>query len=302
MALAIKITSKSEFGSVVRGFTTNTRNTTLPGHVGVTFYSTPAMTPTIVEQGLDEASVLELTGVYTDTTTGFVQTDVTAGKWNNATVEVFSYCWDNTSLGELLHFKGNIAEIKDYQTYFTCEGRGLIAKLSQEVEVVTSRLCRVKEFRDSECGHSASTVALTGFSPNVTQTGKTGTSGVSGVLGQDVLFDISAFSGTVPTSGAQYTEWLLRWANGKITCTSGDNSGVSREISAAYEATGGYPYTYMALKRPFPYTLASSATYTLVMGCNRTIEDCMTYVNITRRRAEDWVPGIEAINRLPQST
>lgn len=299
MALAIKITSKSEFGSVVRGFTTNTRNTTLPGHVGVTFYSTPAMTPTIVEQGLDEASVLELTGVYTDSTTGFVQTDVTAGKWNNATVEVFSYCWDNTSLGELLHFKGNIAEIKDYQTYFTCEGRGLIAKLSQEVEVVTSRLCRVKEFRDSECGHSASTVALTGFSPNVTQTNKTGGPVIS--IGGGVTFDISAFSGTVPTYGAQYTEWLLRWANGKITCTSGENSGVSREISAASEATGAYPYTTFWLKRPFPYDIALT-TYTLVMGCNRTIEDCMTYVNITRRRAEDWVPGIEAINRLPQST
>lgn len=291
MALAIKITSKSEFGSVVRGFTTNTRNTTLPGHVGVTFYSTPAMTPTIVEQGLDEASVLELTGVYTDSTTGFVQTDVAAGKWNNATVEVFSYCWDNTSLGELLHFKGNIAEIKDYQTYFTCEGRGLIAKLSQEVEVVTSRLCRVKEFRDSECGHSASTVTISAVSYNITQTSLAVVGSFTGASSH-LIFNPASFSGNEPP--------LAFYANGKITGTSGANNGVSREI--AHSETDGLTEHTIYLKRPFPFAITNGETFTLIAGCNRTIEDCMKFTNITKRRAEDWVPGIEAINRLPQST
>lgn len=295
MALAIKVTSKAEFGSTVVAFTTNTRNTTLPGHSGVTFYSAPAVTPTIVEQSLDEASQLEMTGVYTST--GFAQSDVIAGKWNFAEIEVFSYCWDNTDLGELLHFKGNLGEVKDFQTYFTCEGRGLIGKLSQEVEKVTSRLCRVKEFRDTECGHNSATVTWDSVSYNVTQTGKTGVP-TAGGLTESIVFDTSTFSGTVPGSGDINT-YGERFVNGKITCTAvGSNVGVSREISSAVESGSGHPYMTVHLKRPFPYGLVTS-TYTLTMGCNRTIEDCMTYVNITRRRAEDFIPGLEAANRLP---
>lgn len=296
MVVCVKVTSKAEFGSVVKGFTTNTRAMTLPGHGGVTFYPTPSITPTIIEQGLDEAANLEMTGVYG--TNSFSHVDVIAGKWNFASIEVFTVCWDNVNLGEFLHFKGNLGEIKDYQTYFTAEGRGLIGRLSQEVEIVTSRLCGppVHEFRDASCGHTASTVTVDGVSYNVTQTNEAGSPVIS--VGGAVDMDISAFSGTIPTYGAQYTAWLLRWVNGKITCTGGENSGVSREIAAAGESTGGYPFTRFYLKRPFPYDIAST-TYSLVMGCNRTIEDCMIYSNIVNRRAQDFVPGIEAVTRTP---
>jgi uncharacterized phage protein (TIGR02218 family) len=289
MALAIKVTSKAEFGSAVVAFTTNTRNTTLPGHGGVTFYSAPAVTPTIVEQSLDEASQLEMTGVYTSN--GFAQADVVAGKWNFAEIEVFTYCWSNTSLGELLHFKGNLGEVRDFQTYFTCEGRGLIGKLSQEVEKVTSRLCRVKEFRDAECGHSASTVVISSVTYNITQTGvRTNADWTQSTTLLTVR--TSDMTGNIPPEDF--------YRNGKITMTTGANSGVSREIAYSSAASGGN--IEIQLKRPFPYNMTNGdrAFGTLVAGCNRTIEDCMKFTNITRRRAEDFVPGLEAVNRLPQ--
>lgn len=287
MALLVKITSKAEFGSVVRGFTTNTRNMTMPGHAGVTFYSTPGMSPTIVEQALDEAPTMELSGAYV---TGIIeQTEVTAGKWNGASAEIFSACWDNVNLGELLHFKGVIGEVRDYQTYFTCEGRGMISKLSQEVDKVTQRLCRVKEFRDSECGHSASTVVISAVTYNVVHT----LVQVGADAARDATFvDIvsSTFTGTVPPENF--------FANGKMTCTTGQNAGLSREI--AYNSASSFGVMQVQLKRPFPFTIKyPTDRYTLTAGCNRTIEDCMKFTNITRRRAEDWIPGIESANRLP---
>lgn len=286
MVLCIKITSKSEFGSIVVGFTTNTRNMTLPGHGGVTFKSAPAMTPTVVEQGLDEAATMELTGVYTSDT--FTQNDVTVGKWNFATVEVFSVCWDNVNLGELLHFKGYVGEIRDYQTYFTCEGRGLISKLSQEVDKVTQRLCRVKEFRDAECGHTAPTVIIASVTYNIEETVL-----CDGGTQADPFLNIftAGFAGNVPPAGF--------YKNGKMTSTNALNNGVSREIAFNDAAGGGSMAIY--LKRPFPFDVGDNDAFTLIAGCDRTIEDCMKFTNITRRRAEDWVPGIEAVSRLPQT-
>lgn len=282
MALLVKITSKAEFGSVVRGFTTNTRNMTMPGHPGVTFYSTPGMSPTIVEQALDEAPTMELSGAYI---AGIItQAEVTAGKWRGASVEIFSTCWDNVNLGELLHFKGVIGEIRDYQTYFTCEGRGLISKLSQEIDKVTQRLCRVKEFRDSECGHTASTVVIGGTTYNVVQTGIQAWSG-----GDVIVLQTLGFAGNVPPANF--------YDNGKMLCTGGANSGIGREIT--FNAAAGGGLMSFELKRAFPFTVSFGDTFTLTAGCNRTIEDCMKFTNITRRRAEDWIPGIESANRLP---
>lgn len=299
MTLFVKVTPKSFWTGVSTiGFTSNTRDMTLPGHAGITFKSAPGITPTLAEQALDEPTNLEMTGVYK---TGIIeQTDVIAGKWNFSTIEVFSACWDNVNLGELVHFKGNLGEVKDYQTYFTAEGRGLISRLSNDVNKVTSRLCRVKEFRDAECGHTATTVVIGGVTYNVTQTNVTGSPVSVGSQYCAAIFDTSTFAGTVPTAPNLATYAAL-FTNGKITATSGPNNGVSREISGAAEATGGFPYIRMETKRAFPFPIDTSTTFNLVMGCDRTIEDCKKFSNIVNRRAEDWIPGIEVANRIPNS-
>lgn len=290
MCLCVKVTSTAAFGSTVLGFTSNTRDMLLPvGHSGVTFKASPGMSPTVVEQSLDEPSNLEFTGVYQ--TGSFTQTDVIAGKWAFAEIEVFSVCWDNVNLGEFLHFKGNLGEFKDYGTYFTCEGRGLIARLSQDVDKVTSRLCRVKQFRDAECGHTASTVVISSVTYNITQTGIR-LNAVGDPTDTFLTIKSTDFSGSVPIENF--------YANGMMTATSGPNSGVSREI--AYNATASGGTMDIQLKRSFPYAFAVNNTVTLIAGCNRTQEDCIKFSNIVNRRAEDFVPGLETVNRLPSTT
>lgn len=296
MTLCIKVTSKAEFGSEVVAFTSNTRNMTLPGHSGVTFYSSPGITPTLIEQSLDEPSNMELSGIYN--ADSFVQTDVLAGKWSFAEIEVFSVCWDNVNLGEFLHFRGNLGEFKDYGTYFTAEARGLTSRLSQNVDKQTQRLCRVKEFRDAECGHTALTVTIDAVVYNIVEVVEADGSFSPGDTEIGIVG--ASFDGNMPPENF--------YANGKMAITGGANNGLSREIaynSAPIEAppSSGDFYVYIQLKRPFPFIIEGAIVtdITLTAGCDRTIENCMLYDNIINRRAEDYVPMVETITRLPRN-
>lgn len=307
MALFIKVTPKAFWSGISPiGFTSNTRDMTLPAHTysgsPITFKSAVGITPSVVEQILDDPTNLEMSGIYQAGT--FTQADVLAGKWDYAEIEVFSACWDNVNLGELVHFKGNLGDFKDYAYYFKAEGRGLIARLSSDTCDVTSRNCRVKEFRDAQCGHTASTVTIAGTSFNVTQTGRTGNPSTSGIYDNEknaIVFDVSTFTGNVPTYG-QLTAWAEYFDNGKITSNSGANLGNSREILAVKEATGGYPYIIVTLKRSMPFVIEGGSKWHLTMGCRRTVEDCRKYDNIINFRGEPYIPTIEEINRIPEAT
>jgi uncharacterized phage protein (TIGR02218 family) len=291
MSLLIKITPQTFWTSVSAvGLTSNTRNMTVPGHPGVTFYSTPGITPTQVEQVLDDPTNLEMTGIYQ---TGiFEQEDVAAGKWNFATIEVWSQSWQYPEYGELVHGKCKTGEIKDYQTFFTAEARGMMSQLSSDVNKVTSRFCRVKEFRDAECGHTSATVTIDAVVYNVTQTNIAVQSDVDALGDPNFEFSTADFAGNDPP--------LDLFSNGKITATSGANNGVSREIAKQLADNDGV--IQIILKRSFPFDIATSTTFNLVAGCTRTIEDCMKYDNIVNRRAEDFIPTVESVHRVPPSS
>jgi uncharacterized phage protein (TIGR02218 family) len=263
---------------------------TLPGHVGVTFYSTPGITPTQLETALDTPSNLEMTGIYQSGI--FEQEDVIAGKWNFSTVEIFSASWDHPEYGELVWAKCKMGELKDYQTYFNAEARGLMNLLSQDVNKVTSRQCRVHEFGDAECGvNLAGNVTISAVAYPIRTTGLV----TDGSYAPEDTFIILT-KASLPAFPENF------FSNGKMTAVNGPNNGVSREI--AYSSAESGDFITIQLKRPFPFELSDgdpSWTITLTGGCNRTVEDCIKYDNILRRRAEDYIPTAEDANRVPPS-
>ena len=114
MALFIKVTP-SENPYDPRdpiGFTSNSRDMVLPAHPDIVFKSTVGVTPSIVEHKLNDSGTLELTGIYREGI--FERRDILAGRWDFASIEVFSACWDNLNLGELVHFRGNLGEFRDF--------------------------------------------------------------------------------------------------------------------------------------------------------------------------------------------
>lgn len=290
MALFMKVTPYLSTDVATIGLTSNTRDMTLPAHSGITFKSAAGLMPSSLQQTIGEATALEMMGIYD--TLLFDREDVIGGKWENSRVEIFVACWDNVNLGELVLFSGFLGEFKDMQEYFNAEGRGLIGKLSQDVAKVTTRACRVKEFRNAECGHTASTVVIDGTTYNITYTGALATGSTS----KRILYvNTSYWTGQIiplPIPPVNYFQ------NGKVICTTGLNDGISREISS--NSTGG-SYMKMALKRPFPFTIGPTDEFTLVAGCNRTVEDCRKYSNIINFRGEPYVPNLTTVSKVPST-
>jgi hypothetical protein len=290
MAMFMKVTPYLTTDVTTIGLTSNTRDMTLPGHAGITFKSAAGMMPSSAQQSINGETTLEMTGIYNDDL--FKRSDVIGGKWENARIEIFNACWDNTNLGELVIFSGFLGELKDFQTFFTAEGRGLTSKLSQDVSWVTQRFCRVKEFRNAQCGHTASTVVIDAETYNITYTGVLATGSTS----QRVLYvNTNYWTGQfipLPIPPVNYFQ------NGKVVCTSGLNDGISREISS--NSTGG-SYMKMALKRPFPFEIGPTDEFTLTAGCNRTLEDCQKYSNVINFRGEPFVPGLTQMLKVPRS-
>jgi uncharacterized phage protein (TIGR02218 family) len=289
MALCVKITSSATWGSEIVGFTTNSRNMTLTAHAGVTFKATAALSPTAVTQTLDVASVMELTGAYE--TGEFEEADLLAGKWDQAEVEVFSVCWDDETLGEVLWHKGNLGEAKTFDNGFSAETRSAISKLSNIVNPVTTTNCRNLRdggFRGTACGHVASTVDISAVTYNIEATVTVAT-----------VTDEYHLIVTHPVGAAYETPVGFFAPNGKMTVnTAANHSGtLQREIETSSVAAAGV-YT-LTLRRKFPFTVEVGDTFDIVAGCSGSVEDCIKYTNIERRQAEDYIPNIESANRIP---
>lgn len=290
MALFMKVIPYLTTDVTTIGLTSNTRDMTLPGHSGITFKSAAGMMPSNAQQAINDQTTLEMTGIYTDDL--FKREDVLGGKWENARIEIFVASWENVNLGELVIFRGFLGEVKDFGVFFTAEGRGLSSKLSQDVGWVTQRTCRVKKFRDSQCGHTASTVTIGARTYDIVQTDLTLKSPYSD--GRYALF----FDAGVMNNGDLIP--LNLFANGTVTCTAGANEGISREISKSFECFSASSFVLMNLKRPFPFDIASTDEFTVTMGCNRTLEECQKYSNVINFRGEPFVPGLTQLMKVPR--
>lgn len=301
MALFMKVTPSLTTDLTTIGLTSNTRDMTLPGHSGVTFKSAAGMMPSNAMQSINEETTLELTGIYVDSL--FKRSDVLGRKWENAAIEIFIAPWDDPNLGELVIFSGFLGEVKDFQTFFTAEGRGLTSRLSQDTGWITQRMCRVKQFRDYQCQHSASTVVIGGKTYDISYTN----------FGAERLLNEKEKRYAIYFPNAQFTTLGKEippddyFVNGKLKCVSGLNSGLTREISASMtQSISGVDQQVIYLKRPFPFEIkkfvlpASRDQFDIQAGCNRTIEDCQKYSNIANFRGEPFVPGLTQLMRVPK--
>lgn len=284
MGLFVKVTPLAIWGGddEALGFTGCTRNMELPGHPDLVFKATPGISPTNVEIQLDEPSNLELSGIFNSDS--FSEAEILAGKWNFAAIEIFVACWDDLALGEFLVHKGYLGEAKTMQTHFTAESRGPLSLLSQEVKKMTTRLCRVREFGDAECGRALDTVNIGGTDYNMQHT----LTVASVTDNYTIVF--TKLGGTANNVPDEF------FRSGKLTALgSTANGGVSREIRTSDTDTTTIAIT---LKRRLPFTVTAGDQFLVIAGCDRTLDDCFLYDNVINRRAEDFIPTVEALNRV----
>ncbi len=257
------------------GFTTHTRDLTLPGHSGVVFRSARGMKPTVAEQQAGLAAPnIEVDAIFTDD--GVTEADVNAGYWDEAEYEAFVINYAAPNMGELVVQAGRVGELRALGQLFKAEGLGLAARTQQQVGELTLGTCRVRKFGDARCGLNAATYTSTSF--------------ISGTVSAEPNTEFYA------TALAQAENYF---ANGDLTFTSGRNAGFETEVRL-WNIGGNQKFT---LHQPTPYPIEAGASFTVVAGCDRLPETCRDkFANKINFQGEDTIPGIEAVVRRPQPT
>lgn len=263
------------------GFTSGTRDAILPFHGNTVFKSAPALNQTVaeIEAGLS-APNFEMTAVFDDN--NLRETDLLAGRWDYARIEMWLMNYKDYGQGEFVIHSGILGEISSLGDTFRAEAVGKLSLTQNTVGIVTSRLCRVREFGDAECKFPLTGTTQDGFAV-------TDTRPVSSVTNRA---NFRLTRGQTTPDGF--------YNNGKITANSGINAGISREIRTC-DSNGGSELI-ANLKRPFPFNISPGDSFTIIAGCDRTHEKCLYYQNALNRRAEDFIPGIENAMRVPPSS
>lgn len=258
LATCFKMTRRD---SVVLGFTTHDRDIVFGG---LTYLAaTGSYTPTAVAtstglnvDNLDVETVLDSAAI--------TESDLVAGKYDYASVEIFEVNYFDLSQGALNLRTGTIGEITVRQTDFVGELRGVMQPLQQTIGRVYSKRC------DADLGDTRCAVALGPFTVTGTVTAAANRSRFT--------------ASSVPSR-----------AHGKLTWTSGANVGLSMEVKSLSGSE-------IRLILPMPYDIAVSDAYSVYAGCDKRQSTCIaTFNNILNFRGHPFIPGQDKVLRYPDA-
>lgn len=214
---------------------------------------------------------LEVTGILDSET--LIADDLRSGAFDFADIFLFTVNWADLSQGIMRLRRGTLGEISTTPAgTFQGELRGMAQRLVAKVADVYTPECRA-DLGDSKCK-----VNLADFTVTATVTAAAD----SRLFGLDVT-DPRAVDG-----------WF---AFGALTWMSGLNNGRSMEIKSWTQSTNG-----IALYLPMPRPVHVGDTCRLYAGCDKRHDTCRDkFNNIINRRAEDFIPGFDAIIQTPNA-
>jgi len=188
--------------------------------------------------------------------------DIEAGLLDNADIVVFLCNWQDPDAGQRVLRVGTIGNInRTAEGQFSTEMRGLTQALSQTIVRTYGVGCDAELF-DARCGLNSAAFTYTG--------------GVNTVISR--------------------REFNVTWAidpnprelvnRGKLTFTSGNNTGYSMEIKS-HEIAG-----LITLYLPMPLDVEPGDQVTVIEGCDKTKARCIQFNNLVNFRGHGfYVPG-----------
>lgn len=192
------------------------------------------------------------------------ETDIYAGLYDDAVIDIYLVNWSDVTQRLLLK-SGNLGEVTRGQVVFEAEVRGLSAKLQQKKGRVFGYTCDV-DLGSTKCGIDLNSAVYKGTATVVSETGRS-TLVVSGL-------------------GSYSDEWFTR---GKLTFTSGSNSGLSFEVKS-HKITSSN--VVINLWSPAPFTVTAGDTATVTAGCDKTFKTCKAkFSNPDNFRGFPHMPG-----------
>lgn len=205
---------------------------------------------------------LDILGILNDTS--ITETDLVAGRYRDAEVEIFMVNFADPTDGVLELRKGWIGEITINRGSFVAELRGLSQRLQQTIGDLYSPSCRA-DLGDTKCGVNLVTFTVTG-----------------------TVTSVASMQEFTDSSRAEASDWFN---HGLLTWTSGNNNGLKMEVIDF--GTGVF-----TLFEPMPFEIQVSDTYSVYAGCDKSLSTCKTkFSNIVNFRGEPFIPGIDQVLR-----
>lgn len=249
--------------SLVLGFTDHDRDIVFES---VTYKASSGFTPSaIVNSATFSVDNMDVEGMLTS---GLItETDILAGKYDFAALEIFQVNHADITQGALKLKRGWIGEISLRKQQFVAEVRGLAQRLSQTIGEMYSPSCRAT-LGDTKCKVNLASHTVTGSVTTIVSNQEFRDSSRSEATG---IFNL-----------------------GTLTFTNGANNGLSMEVKEYSYAAGSGGLVTLAL--PMPFLIAPGDTYSMVKGCDKTLVTCHSrYSNVVNFRGEPHVPGFDRI-------
>jgi uncharacterized phage protein (TIGR02218 family) len=201
---------------------------------------------------------------------GITEDDIAAGLYDDASVETWLVNWTDPDERLLLDV-GSIGEIRRQDGAFVAEVRGLMHRLDEERGRVYRATCSA-DLGDAQCR-----VDLAGHTVSGTVTRTDGSLGLAaGGIGQP-------------------DGW---GTGGKLTFTSGANSGFSVEVKA-HRQIGGSAEFDLWQRAPKPIGIGDA--FQVTAGCDKRHATCRRkFGNVVNFRGFPHMPGNEFIIRMPR--
>jgi len=259
-------------GTVVAMTSYSSDLTGVPGYPGVTFKHTTGVSASKTEDySGNQAGQMEV-DVFLKAA-GITEADFVAGKWAHAPATLFVCNYEALNMGQMIMKSGFLGELRQIGIYAQAEIKGLNNALTAQIGTVTRPECPY-DVGDSDC-----TKDMTSFTHSSTITNVTSTR-------------VFRSSGLAGTGDSEY------YKNGKITFTSGDNSGYQSQIESWNDSTGEF-----TLRRAMPYLPVNGNGITAIAGCQKRFQtDCVTkFSNGVNFGGDAFVQTYEQFTALPQN-
>jgi uncharacterized phage protein (TIGR02218 family) len=238
----------------VLGFTDNISDLIIDD---VTYIATSGYTASNIAASSDlSVDNLEIQGVLDNAL--ITESDILAGVWDFAQIEIFQVNYNDLSQGKLFLRTGEVGIIKSGRSAFIAELRGLMQKYSNVIGEITTVTCRAT-FGDARCKVDINNFTFAGS--------------VTSVSNNRLFTDSSR------TEATGFFEY------GKIDFLSGNNINLSMEIKNF--TSGGL----IELVLPMPYQIQVGDTFNIVAGCSKTLNSCISFNNVINFRGEPHIPG-----------
>jgi uncharacterized phage protein (TIGR02218 family) len=255
LATLLKVTRKDGW---VFGFTDNSNDIT---YNGVLYQSNAGHTPTNVKT----TSALNVDNLEIETYFGSGSSDATdlqAGIWDYAQIEIMQVNYRDLSMGHMSLRKGWVGQLKTGRNQIIVELRGMMQPLQQIIGRIYAPACDA-DLGDSRCG--------------------------VGLVSYTVAGTVTASSSQHQFTDSSRAEAAGYFEGGKLTFTSGDNNGYSMEVKSF--ASG-----VIALQQGMPNPISVGDTYSLSAGCDKLLATCRDkFSNVVNFRGFPHVPGTDRL-------